>query len=228
LKQKKNNKKKYAGKSAFIEPLSPRVLYSVDIFGLGGDIGLSDETDLELVIVDTSVTDYQQIIDSLTNSSDQNTKYVVYTVSGAQSINDVDEALGAHTNLAAIHFVTHGNDANFRLGTSVINTQTLTQYTDNLNRWGAALAEHGDILFYGCNLAESSEGRELVTSIANATNADVGASDDRTGHASLNADWQLEYAVGTIDSDTSKIAEVLNDWESYLASITVTTDEDKM
>jgi len=50
LKQKRKNNKKYAGKSALIEPLSPRVLYSVDIFGLGGDIGLPDETELDLTI----------------------------------------------------------------------------------------------------------------------------------------------------------------------------------
>ena len=211
MKQKKHKNKKHAGKSAFIEPLSPRVLYSVDIFGLGGDIGLSDETDLELalaldnsqeqqpkqtevVFVDTTVADHQQIIDSLTDSSSHNTEYVVYELSTTQSINDIDQALNAHTNLAAIHFITHGSDANFRLGTSIVNTQTLPQYADNLSHWGTALAEHGDILFYGCNLAETAEGRQLVTSIANATNADVGASDDRTGHASQDADWNLEYA----------------------------------
>ena len=245
MKQKKNNNKKHAGKSAFIEPLSPRVLYSVDIFGLGGDIGLSDETDMELalaldnsqeqqpkqtevVFVDTTVSDYQQVIDSLTASSDQNTEYVVYELSTTQSISDVDQALSAHTNLAAIHFITHGSDANFRLGSSIVNTQTLPQYADNLSQWGAALAEHGDILFYGCNLAETAEGRQLVTDIANATNADVGASDDRTGHASQDADWQLEFAVGAIDIDPSKIAEVLNDWDAVLMPILVDTPLDKV
>ena len=243
MKPKNKNNKKYAGKSALIEPLSPRVLYSVDIFGLGGDIGLPDETELDLTIalaspqedqptqtevvfVDTTVTDHQQIIDSLTNSSDQNTEYVVYALNDDQSITDVDEALSAHTNLAAIHFITHGTDANFRLGSSVVNTQTLAQYADSLNHWGAALAVDGDILFYGCNLAETNEGRQLVSDIANATNADVGASDDRTGHASQNADWQLEYAVGDIDIDPSKIADVLNDWESHLAIIDVDTTND--
>jgi len=245
VKRKKNNNKKHAGNSAFIEPLSPRVLYSVDIFGLGGDIGLSDETDLELalafdnplepkpkqtevVFVDTTVADYQQIIDSLTSNSDQHTEYVVYALSATQSITDVDEALNKHANLSAIHFITHGSDANFRLGSSIINAQTLTQYSDNLNHWGAALAENGDILFYGCNLAETSEGRQLISNIANATGADVGASDNRTGHASQDADWQLEYAVGEIDIDQSKIANLLNNWESHLAPITVTTNIDSV
>jgi len=192
---------------------------------------LSDETDLEqteVVFVDTTVPDYQQVIDSLVASSDQNTEYVVYELSTTQSISDVDQALSAHTNLAAIHFITHGSDANFRLGSSIVNTQTLPQYTDNLSQWGASLAEHGDILFYGCNLAETAEGRQLVTDIANATSADVGASDDRTGHASQDADWQLEFAVGAIDIDPSKIADVLNDWEAVLMPIPVNTIIDKV
>ena len=245
--QRRDKKTKRKAARALIEPLSPRILYSVDIFGLGGDIGsdIDSADDLEaqlpaalisndelqpkrteIVFVDTSVHNYQQIIDSLTSSADQYTEYVVHTLSSSQSIADIDTALAAHSNLDAIHFITHGDDANFSLGTTVVNNETLQQYTDSLNQWGESLAEHGDILFYGCNLAETDEGQKLVTRIAEATNADVGASDNNTGHASLNGDWQLEFSVGTIDTDQSKMALIFNDWESQLQSILVSTTVD--
>ena len=240
-KQSKSAKKHARNKSALIEPLSPRVLYSVDVFGLGGDTGLPEESELalladfgttddsalnsrvEVVFVDTSVSNYTHIIDSLLQSSDQNIEYVVYALEGAQSVSQIDDALASHNNLDAIHFITHGSDANFHLGSTVINSDTLAQYSDNFSQWGDALTEAGDILFYGCNLAETQEGKELVSDIAHITGADVGASDNRTGHESFGADWKLEYAAGSIETDESKIATVLNDWESKLDVIQVTT-----
>jgi len=180
----------------------------------------------EIVFVDTTATNYQQIIDSLTQSSDANVNYIVHTVDNSQSIDDITNTLATHTELDAIHFITHGEDARFRLGSSFVNSETVSDYTDSFAQWGEALTEHGDILFYGCNLAESSEGQQLVASIADSTNADVGASDNRTGHESLNADWRLEYSVGQIDTDPDNLAGILNDWESHLQSITVSTEED--
>ena len=112
----------------------------------------------------------------------------------------MSEALSAHTDLSAVHFITHGTDASVRLGTSTLNNETIANFQDDLTQWSDSLTEDGDILFYGCNLAETEAGKALVNSIAVATNADVAASEDLTGHESLNGDWKLEFSVGDINT----------------------------
>ena len=186
----------------------------------------NNQTRTEVIFVNTSVDDYQQIVDSLTESSDDEVNYVIYTLDSSQSIDDVDQMLANHQQLDALHFITHGSDGLFNLGSSIVSNETLASHSDSFEQWGAALAEEGDILFYGCNLAETAEGQQLVAAIANATNADVGASDNLTGHESLNADWRLEFSVGKIDTDESRMAKILNNWESHLQSITVTVTAD--
>jgi len=163
----------------------------------------NNQTRTEVIFVNTSVDDYQQIV-----------------------VDDVDQMLANHQQLDALHFITHGSDGLFNLGSSIVSNETLASHSDSFEQWGAALAEEGDILFYGCNLAETAEGQQLVAAIANATNADVGASDNLTGHESLNADWRLEFSVGKIDTDESRMAKILNNWESHLQSITVTVTAD--
>ena len=47
------------------------------------------------------------------------------------------------------------------------------------------LTTDADILLYGCDIAASAEGRLLADTLARLTGADVSASDDSTGHASV-------------------------------------------
>ena len=54
------------------------------------------------------------------------------------------------------------------------------------------LADHAQIQFFGCNIAENAAGKALVDRIAAYTSADVFASNDTTGGKTGN--WVLEYA----------------------------------
>ena len=249
-----NNKNKPARGTPIIEPLSDRVLFSADPLGLsdslqpwGSDAAdsllgpmpemisiaanapLADSTDhlrsTELVFIDTTVSDYQQIIDALSQDLPQ-TDFIIHTLDSSQSIEHVDAVLADHTGLAGIHFITHGTDDTVRLGTTSLNSASLTAHQSSLQTWWEALSNEGDILFYGCNFAATEDGQALVNAIAAATQADVAASDDWTGHESLNADWQLEYATGPIESNSQHIADSLVHWESVLAAITVDTFND--
>jgi RNase P/RNase MRP subunit p29 len=104
-----------------------------------------------------------------------------------------------------------------------------------LQSWANALGVDADILFYGCNLAGSSAGKELVDNIARLTGADVAASDDLTGHSLLGGDWVLEYHAGTIEAQPIEALEykdtlfVVNvDWTSlsYPSGMTQATFSD--
>ena len=63
------------------------------------------------------------------------------------------------------------------------------------------LSENADLLIYGCNFAEGQVGENAADTLANLTGADIAASDDLTGHASLGGDWDLEYRSGEIDKN---------------------------
>ena len=230
-----------------MEALAPRVLYSADPLGLSGDMAASEyntefaevlgevpgtstidnpQLRTHVVIVDTSVPDHHQIIKSLVASPDDQTEFVIYTISSKDSIDQVTDYLTDHSNLAAIHFITHGSDSSIQLGSSVLNNQSLPDHQDDLDIWKDTLSVDGDLLFYGCNLASDEQGKTLVTQIAIATQADVAASDNLTGHESLNADWQLEFVVGSVEENDALFANYLQHWKSVLAAITVTTHID--
>ena len=78
------------------------------------------------------------------------------------------------------------------------------------------LTETGDILFYGCNLASSGNGHSLLNSIAHLTGADVAASDDNTGHAVFDADWDLEFTTGKIETPVNLSQELQDNWGHLL------------
>ena len=73
------------------------------------------------------------------------------------------------------------------------------RHADDLAVIKAALSDDADILLYGCDIAQDTAGKDFVRELAERTGADVAASDDATGHADFDADWDLEVYSGTID-----------------------------
>lgn len=63
-----------------------------------------------------------------------------------------------------------------------------------------ALSDTGDILIYGCDFGAGQRGLDAVNAFANATGADVAASNNDTGAADLGGDWVLEISQGKIDT----------------------------
>ena len=70
-------------------------------------------------------------------------------------------------------------------------------------------------------LAGNQAGQELVESLSVLTGADVAASDDDTGHASLGGDWDLEFAVGSIETDLVFSMDLQSNWSDLMAIQTV-------
>ncbi len=155
----------------------------------------------ELVIVDTSVDNFQQLVDDLMNNEDEHRNIeVVLLDADSDGVEQVSEVLSQYRDLDALHLVTHGDDAAFRLGNTWVTSENLSANAGLIARWGEALNSTGDLLLYGCDLAETAEGRELVDSLAELTGTDVAASDDDTGVSHRGGDWDLEYTNGTLES----------------------------
>jgi hypothetical protein len=175
----------------------------------------------ELVLFDGNLPHHQQLISDLQENGSNRNIEVVELESDRNGIEQVSEILSERSDLAAVHFVTHGADGQINLGNTWLNSTILQQNTDAISSWGNALTETGDILFYGCNIAGGSDGQRLLDDIAELTGADVAASTNLTGHRSLGGDWDLEANDGWIETPLALSATFQDLWNGLLATFTV-------
>jgi len=94
----------------------------------------------------------------------------------------------------AIHLLSHGSEGSLQLGSLTLTADNLNESANVLRQIGSALTEDGDILLYGCNVAEGDAGMNFIGRLAQITGADIAASSDATGAADLGGDWVLEYS----------------------------------
>jgi hypothetical protein len=172
----------------------------------------------ELIFVDLRVPDRDSLLADLTAQASHWRRFEIITLDAARDgIEQVSEFLKDRRQLDAIHFLTHGTDGAVQFGGGWLNAQTLAANTEAVAGWGQALKADADLLFYGCDLAASARGRELMERVAELTQADVAASTDRTGHASQGGDWDLEYTAGSIESRVVFGAKLRQNWNHVLA-----------
>ena len=176
-----------------------------------------------IVFVDSSVEDYQQLVDDIGQSGGTQ---VVLIDSQSDGVDQITDYLSRHSGIESIHIVAHGTDGEVRLGNTVLNANTLDRYSGQIASWGSSLTSSADILFYGCDFAATEDGRLVIEALSELTGADINASDDLTGHADLGGDWDLEYVVGHIETDAIFSVTVQENWLGTLEAVTVTTLDD--
>ena len=170
----------------------------------------SFSTGRELVVVNGTVPDLDAVITDLKPNQD------LLVLDDGSGLSQLNEYLDAHeVKYDAIHLVTHGDD-----GVLSVNGTIFKADKFDASGWqdvGEHLTDDGDILLYGCDIAASAEGRALVEMIADASGADVAASDDATG---VSGDWDLEYSIGDVETAALSVT----DYQHDLAVVTITVD----
>lgn len=112
-------------------------------------------------------------------------------------------ALNGRSGVEAVHIVSHGGDGYLTLGNGDIDAGSIQSYhLPALQAMASALSEGGDILIYACDFAASEVGQNTMLLLAQYTVADVAASLGTTGHPTLNGNWVLEVAVGSVEAQT--------------------------
>ncbi|MGH8537584.1 MAG: DUF4347 domain-containing protein, partial [Gammaproteobacteria bacterium] len=150
----------------------------------------------EIVFIDTSVEDYQKLIAGIDPSAE-----VVLLDATRDGVEQIAEALAGRSGIDAIHIVSHGSQAELRLGTARLTLDSMTgRYVDELAVLGQALTDEADLLVYGCDFGQGQLGQEAATTLARITGADVAASEDATGHTTLGGDWDLEFRAGSVET----------------------------
>ena len=129
------------------------------------------------------------------------------------------EHLAGLSGVDEVHIVAHGEEGRLYLGNSVLDATSMRGgHSDDLSVIGAALSENADILIYGCDFTGGDAGLEAAILLGGMTGADIAASDDDTGHADFGGDWELETAVGAVETESIDGG----DWHGLLAPTTST------
>jgi predicted outer membrane repeat protein len=167
----------------------------------------------ELVFVDSSITNCRQLLDDLkTATAPARQLDIVVLDPTRDGIAQITAALDGQHDLKALHFVTHGGLGATRLGNVWLSADNLGAYAGDIAAWQSALAPDADLLFYGCNLAATADGRTLLDALQALTGGDVAGSTNDTGNARLGADWKLEYADGPIETAVAVSRQAQQDW----------------
>ncbi|MBM2811232.1 MAG: hypothetical protein HW416_1991, partial [Chloroflexi bacterium] len=167
----------------------------------------------EIVFIDPGVEDYQILLAGIEPRAE-----VVLLNGDRDGMEQIAEVLAGRTDIDAVHIISHGTQAELTLGTSHLTLESMNDaYADELAVIGQSLSEKADLLIYGCNFGQGERGAEAAMRLAQLTGADVAASTDDTGNASLGGDWDLEHQTGQIDTNIAVSAEVQQDWSHVMA-----------
>lgn len=172
-------------------------------------VPLNSERNISSVVfIDGSLPDLQTILSGLDPS------YTAIVLDPAQNgIQQMADALAGINGLDAVHIISHGSNGQINLGTGQLSQNTLAQYQNQLATIGNALSGTGDLLLYGCDVAQDNRGQAFISALSAATGADVAASTDLTGAAFLGGNWTLEATTGKVEAETiqANISGVLAD-----------------
>ncbi len=157
----------------------------------------------ELVIIDSNMADKDTVLSQIGEGRD-----VLEIDPSQDAMSQIQDYLDAHsdTKYDAVHIMTHGNDLGFYLGSTKVTT------ADQMSVFNGHMAENGDFMLYGCELASNEHGQSLIQDIADFTGCDVAASTNTTG---ISGDWALEYNVGVIETANISIHGWNHDLEAY-------------
>jgi len=225
-----------------VEELEPRILYSADaagVLGLHGalateqrqaepEVSVQQSTQAhEIVFIDSRVPDAMKLADELLQQRGAGRSFdIVMLQAGEDGIAQIGRVLAQEQGLSAVHVIGHGSSGAMELGSSHLDASLLSKDSAAVASWGRALADDGDLLLYGCDVAQGDGGRAFVQALAALTGADVAASEDRTGSADLGGNWTLEFATGTIRTQLSPSTFDRLQWSGALATFTVSNTND--
>ncbi len=171
----------------------------------------------ELVVIDTSVENYEQLVDDLLQSADASRRFeLVLLDSNSHGVDQLTNLLSSRKGIDALHIVSHGSDGSLQLGAGSLNAGNLENFEDDISEWKYSLSRNADIYFYGCEVAETEIGESFLEQISVLTESDIAASRDVTGHSTQGGDWDFEFQVGRLENFGAFSLEAQSNWTGQL------------
>ncbi|MBD2219463.1 DUF4347 domain-containing protein [Calothrix sp. FACHB-1219] len=166
----------------------------------------------EIVFVDSGVESYESLI----NGVRSNITDVFRLDSTQDGVWQISEKLSQLNSVSAIHIVSHGQPGKLLLGSTELSLESLQRDRDRLQSWSKALLPQAEILLYGCNLAATASGLQLVEQISKITGANVAAATTTVGNSALGGRWELDAVIGKIKSALAFPEEVMAAYSGVL------------
>jgi uncharacterized delta-60 repeat protein len=171
-------------------------------------------TTKNLFFIDSHVADYETLIANLPMGSEW------FLLNPEEDgIAQMVAVLSGYANLDSIQILSHGSPGTLYLGSTRLNNDNLANYSNPLAQIGGSLTETGDMLLYGCNVAQGEAGLAFINTLAQMTGADVAASEGLTGPVELGGDGVLEQVSGNVQATSLPV----NDLTGLLAVNTAPT-----
>jgi len=149
----------------------------------------------EIVFIENNVADYQTLVNDAKPGEE------VHVLDSSQDgLAQMAQILDGRSGIDAIHIVSHGSEGALLLGSLTLTSQNLQDHAAELTTIGNALTQNADVLLYGCDVGAGSDGAAFVAALAQASQADIAASNDATGAAALGGNWQFETVSGSIET----------------------------
>ena len=159
------------------------------------DVGLAP---VGIYFIDRRVDDPDQLARNLPPGPE-----VYFIDPGTDGVAFIAQTLAGRSEVSAIHILSHGEAGALQLGNVTLTLESMQgTFRDELQAIGRSLSANADILIYGCDFAQGETGAAAAQTLSALTGADVAASIDDTGAASLGGDLDLGSEVGAIEGTT--------------------------
>ena len=149
----------------------------------------------QLIAFDPLVTNPQLIIEQVRRNSQY--QFLALT-KNSDELTQLADFLSANPGFEAIHLISHGSIGTIELSSGSISNANIENHTEQLSRIGKSIAPAGDLMLYGCDIAQGEAGRNFIQQLTKLSGLDVSASTDVTG---TRGNWILESKTGpTVDT----------------------------
>jgi len=167
----------------------------------------------EVAFIDANVADLDQLIAGLRSEVQP-----VVLAADRSATDQMAQALEGVSDLAAVHVIAHGSEAEIRFAGGALSLENIDQHADALSVLGLALADDGVVQLYSCNIADGQRGRHFVSELADTIGAHVFGTAGKVGAEALGGNWRfLAAGDGKIAAPLPFQASTLAAWPHVLA-----------
>ncbi|MGV0024306.1 DUF4347 domain-containing protein [Phormidesmis priestleyi] len=196
-----------------LSPVSSRSDFDLANLSDRGSVVRSTSKSSSLIVIDSTVKNYQNLAAGAFAGD------VVLLDPTRDGLTQISEVLADRHDLTSVHIVSHGSAGSLQLGNATIDLTSLNTHSSELQHWATALTANADILLYGCDVAAGETGTAFIQQLSQLTGADIAASSDRTGNATLGGNWVLEKHTGAIEAGLAFNNSVLQSYDAILPTL---------
>ena len=146
-----------------------------------------------LVILDAGV-DYLPLL-----ATDLSSEDLLVLDPQSDGLAQITAALTARQSVSSLHIVSHGSPGRLNLGNTRLSFESFSRDANQLKKWADVL-KGGDILIYGCQVAQGVKGYLFLQQLHQFTGANIAASEQRVGRVDSQQNWHLETQIGQIQT----------------------------